>query len=391
MTAGRSITDERLVRLRARLHDEKLAALVIVHVPNVRYLTGFEGSSAAVVVTDAGLWFITDGRYHTEADSLAAAWTGARPMHVVRVTRTYDDALADVLRERAVTRIGVEASHLSVARFRWLQSALAGETSGAGTGRPELVPVENLVEDLRQVKDDHEVALLRKASAILTEVAPAIFRLVRPGRTEREVAAAIVERLLAAGFERPAFEPIVAGGTRSALPHARTSSRALGPGDVVLLDFGGVYDGYFVDFSRTVRLGAVDPEAWQLHAAVRGAQGAALDAIRPGQLASEIDGAARNWLADAGYGDSFVHATGHGLGLELHERPRLGRRMEAGPYGPAPPDAVLVPGMVVTVEPGAYVPGRAGVRIEDDVLVTESGCEILTGGVSREFLDVLEA
>jgi Xaa-Pro aminopeptidase len=197
-------------------------------------------------------------------------------------------------------------------------------------------------------------------------------RFVAAGRSEREIAADIDTALRRAGFERPAFETIVASGPNSALPHARPTGRALEPGEGVVLDFGGVYDGYCVDITRTLQTGPTSAGFRRIFAAVAEAHAAALAAVRPGVLTSEIDAAARAVLGRHGLGEAFGHGTGHGLGLEVHEEPRITNAAAANP------DVVVEPGMVFTIEPGAYVPGVGGVRIEDDVLVLEAGAEVLT-------------
>jgi Xaa-Pro aminopeptidase len=223
------------------------------------------------------------------------------------------------------------------------------------------------------VKDRTEIAAFREAASRLSAVARRVLSdIVRIGRSERDVAADIDYAMRQGGFERPAFDTIVASGPNSALPHARPGPRILAAGDGVVLDFGGVYDGYCVDLTRTVQLAPGDSAFEALFEAVRAAQAAAIAAVRPGVKASAVDGAARDVLAGRGLGDAFVHGTGHGLGLEIHEAPRIGKA------GGSEPDEALVAGMVFTVEPGAYVPGLGGVRIEDDVLVTEDGCEVLT-------------
>ena len=236
-----------------------------------------------------------------------------------------------------------------------------------------------MVEQPRLVKDAIEIANLRDAAARLTVVAEEAFRAVRPGVTEREVAAAIETAIRSAGYERPAFDTIVASGPNAALPHYRAGLRILKPGDLVVLDFGGVLDGYCSDLTRTVSVGAPTPDALRLHAAVRDAQRAAIEAVKPGVPATSVDAAARGLLESRGLGDAFGHGTGHGLGLDIHEEPRV------GPPRPHSASVQLEAGMVFTIEPGAYLPGMGGVRIEDDVLVTEDGYEVLTS-VPRELL-----
>jgi Xaa-Pro aminopeptidase len=264
---------------------------------------------------------------------------------------------------------------MSVARFNRLSKGLAAEAPtplASPDPCPSLVTTERMVERARAVKDDIEIVTLREAARRLAGVAEAVPPLVREGRTEREVAADIDALLRKAGFERPAFETIVASGPNGALPHARPTARPLRGGEGVVLDFGGVYDGYSVDLTRTVELGSAAAEWRRLVGAVAEAQAAAILAVRPGVPASQVDGAAREVLARHGLGEAFGHATGHGIGLEVHEEPRIAKRIEGQT------DAVLEAGMVFTIEPGAYVEGVGGARLEDDVLVTATGCEVLT-------------
>jgi Xaa-Pro aminopeptidase len=231
------------------------------------------------------------------------------------------------------------------------------------------------VERCRMVKDSAEIAIFREAAARLSSVAREVPGFIRVGRSEREIADDIGQALRRAGFDRPAFDTIVASGPNSALPHARPGRRTLQGGDGVVLDFGGVYDGYCVDLTRTVQLAPLTDGFGRLFEAVRAAHAAAIRVVAPGVQASAVDRAARQVLEAAGLGEAFVHGTGHGLGLDVHEEPRLTK--SGSGLAPAA-DEVLRPGMVVTIEPGAYVPGLGGVRIEDDVLVVEGGCEVLT-------------
>jgi Xaa-Pro aminopeptidase len=303
------------------------------------------------------------------------------------------------------TRIGFEAARLPVARYVSLASALGipdrllGDLGAPGSSGRALVPTERLVERLRLRKDDGEIETLRTAGRLLAALIERVLHEIRGGRTEREVAAAVDWTLVQGGFERPAFETIVASGPNGALPHAKPGTRRLSPGDLIVLDFGGVYDGYCVDVTRTVSLGPPDEEARRVHHAVVEAQAAAIAAVRPGVSPAAIDGAARAALGRHGLAEAFGHGTGHGLGLELHEEPRIApaRHPVAGVLGPggdsragaeapglldggrpAPGEEPIDVGMVFTIEPGAYRPGWGGVRIEDDVLVTPGGCEVLT-------------
>jgi Xaa-Pro aminopeptidase len=240
------------------------------------------------------------------------------------------------------------------------------------------VPADGLVEDLRLIKDAYEIGVLRRGGALISEVIEDLPKFVRAGRSERAVAADIERAMEACGFRQPAFETIVASGPNSALPHARPTDRSIGPGDLVVLDFGGVLDGYCVDVTRMSAVGPLSDRAQALYEAVRAATDAALAAVKPGIPTSDVDRAARDILAARGLAEAFVHSTGHGLGLDVHEAPRVGR--------PDPEAHELVqPGMVFTIEPGAYVEGLGGVRLEDDVLVTAEGSERLTTA-SRDLL-----
>jgi Xaa-Pro aminopeptidase len=368
----------RRARLRADLENARIDALVVTHPPNIRYLTSFNGSAGVVLVQPARAQLIVDFRYGTAARA-AVQVAGGSPgaLEVVVAPTSVDDTLVERLRTSGAPRIGVESHWMSVARFNRLSAALATgapflvESPGPC---PSLVTTERLIERARSVKDGWEVATLREAGRRLARAAERVPGLVREGRTEREVASDIDALIGEMGFERPAFETIVASGPNGALPHARPGGRRLAAGEGVVLDFGGVYDGYSVDLTRTVELGTPPPEWRRLAAAVAEAQQAAIAAVRPGVPASHVDAAARDVLVRYGLGEAFGHATGHGIGLEVHEEPRIARRLEGQV------DALLEPGMIFTIEPGAYVEGLGGVRLEDDVLVTSTGVDVLTRG-----------
>jgi Xaa-Pro aminopeptidase len=361
------VNADRLARVEAAMAAAGLDAFIVSHPPNIRYLTGLDASTAVVVVSRGSATLVVDFRYAAAARALAG------PTLAVEVANgSLDDAAAAVLRAAPASRVGVEGESFSVARFNRLASLLARPQLplGDGSSGPALMSTERLMGRIRAVKDAGEIAVLREAGHRLSEVARQLRHWARPGRTEREVAALIDDAMRGAGFERPAFETIVASGPNGALPHARPTARRLAAGDGVVLDFGGVYDGYCVDLTRTVSLGPMSDGFRRLFDAVRDAQTAALAAVMPGAAAADIDGAARWVLETRGLGEAFGHGTGHGLGLEVHEEPRISRHTA--------PDERVQPGMVFTVEPGAYVQGLGGVRIEDDVLVVAGGCELLT-------------
>jgi Xaa-Pro aminopeptidase len=365
----------RLAHSRTELGTLSLDALVVTHLANIRYLTGFNGSAGAVVLSRDRCALVVDFRYVTAARAILDSDPERRgAIELVVPPASYDETLLAILRSFGAHRIGIEAAWMSVSRFNWLSAGLAAAalTPLVASECPVLVPTERLIERARMIKDDQEIATLREAARRLAAAAVEAQTYVRAGRTEVEIAAEIESLLRCVGFEKPAFETMVASGPNSARPHARPGRRLVEPGDGVVLDFGGVYDGYCVDLSRTVQVGDGRPEFRRMFDAVAEAQLAAIAAVRPGVPASAVDAAARGVLARHGLAEAFGHGTGHGLGLEVHEDPRVGRPVT----GLA--DTPLEPGMVFTIEPGAYVDGVGGVRIEDDVLVTASGCEVLT-------------
>jgi Xaa-Pro aminopeptidase len=356
----------RIAAVRGALGSAAIDGLLVTHPPNLRDLTGFDGSLGALLVSGSRCTLIVDGRYVTAARARAEVVPELRDVGVELAERSLEETIARVVLDARVEVLGIEAAATTLSRFNKLADAFAG--AGA---QPSLQPVERIVEVARLIKDAVELAALRRGAAMLSDVAREVPSFVKAGRTERQVAGRIDSALREAGFERLAFETIVASGPNSALPHARPSLRTLTPGDGVVLDFGGVYDGYCVDLTRTVQLSPQTDAFGRLFDAVAAAHAAAIKAVRPGIAASAVDAAARESLAAAGLADAFMHGTGHGLGLEVHEEPRISR---AGGHA----EETLRPGMVFTVEPGAYVAGLGGVRIEDDVVVVEEGCEILT-------------
>jgi Xaa-Pro aminopeptidase len=364
--------------VRDALHALGLDALVVTAPANITYLTNFTGSSAIVVVEADRIAFLTDFRYRTTIEETHGTAHECPALELVVVEGAYDAALARALASGALRRVGFDAASLTVARHNWLRAALTAQASAV-----ELVATERVVERLRVVKDDYEIETLREAARRLSRVAASVADAVRRGTTEREVALEIDVRLRQAGFSRSAFDTIVASGPNSALPHARPTERTITEGDLVVLDFGGVYDSYCVDLTRTVSVGKADARVKEVYGAVREAQVCAVAAVGPGASRFAIDAAARDALSARGLGEAFGHGTGHGLGIEVHEDPRVTRRRPDVDAG----DEAVAPGMVFTIEPGAYFPGWGGVRIEDDVLVTNSGVEVLTEG-STDLLEI---
>ena len=353
----------RVRRLRAELSDRKLDFLLVTHLPNVRYLTGFTGSSAALLIGRDGVGdgasLFTDGRYITQAKEEVA---NAR---IVIGAKSPMVAAADWLagmRKRSGSRslsLGIEAESLSAGARDRLASLLRGKA------RVRSAP--SLVERARMMKDASEIRLIRKA----IDLGASLFRVacttIRPGVSEVEVAAAMEYEARSKGAEGMSFSTIIAAAARSAVVHGRASAARIPRRGFVVCDFGVILAGYCSDRTRTVHVGRPSREARAFYAAVLEAQLAAISAVRAGVTAAEVDEAARSVLRKAKLARYFTHSTGHGLGLEIHEAPRLAagqsQRLEAG--------------MVITIEPGAYIPGKWGVRIEDVVVVTESGCEVL--------------
>ncbi len=362
----------RLARASAAVQGAGADALYISHLTNLRYLCGLEATAGAGLLT-------ADGRLHVLVDPRYEAAAGARADEVGRdlVIPVHTSAirpaawLADRCVGEGMRALVLESRVLSLHDGRLLEHELAAvEWRGTLVDAPL-----DLIEGLRRVKDAAELAILREAGRRLSDAARGILRdgVARAGRSELEVAADIDARVRAAGFSRAAFDTIVASGPRSALPHARPTDRRLSTDEVVVLDFGGVYGGYCVDLTRTVCLGTPSPEVDRQYQAVLAAQVAGCSAVGPGAEPGDVDKAARDVLDAAGLGETFGHGTGHGLGLEVHEAPRLAR--------PRPDDAAqpsLEAGVVCTIEPGAYVTGRAGIRIEDDVVVTGDGHQRIT-------------
>jgi Xaa-Pro aminopeptidase len=345
----------RLERLRERFPALGVDALVVTDLTNVRYLTGFTGSAAMMLVRTQDAVFVTDGRYRTQSEQqLASAGVEAD----IQITPEAADArIAEAA--RGVGRLGLEADDVSwSAQRRWSSELFAGE----------LVPTTGAVEVLRLLKDPGEAERIRSACAIadaaLAECRPMLGE--RP--TERDFALELDATMLRMGAEDLSFDTIVASGSNGARPHHSPSERVIGPGDLVVIDFGALVDGYHSDMTRTVAVGEPDEEATRMLEVVLRAQTAGVEAVRAGTEAAAVDAVCREIIADAGLGDAFVHGTGHGVGLDIHEEPRVSSRSTA----------TLSAGHVVTVEPGVYLPGVGGVRIEDTVLVTGEGCDRLT-------------
>jgi len=355
---------QRLAALRDALTAAHIDGLVLTSLPNVRYLTGFSGSSALVLVTARDVHFITDFRYDTQVRDEVGD---------IATVRIEPASLWAGLWEAAggltgLEVIGFESAHLLHRDFQRLLTE-----GGRWQWRPQL----NMVELLRQSKDAGEVALIRQAGDIAVRALGKTLAQVKPGLSELNVAGILEKALRDEGSEEFPFSVIVASGPRAALPHARPSERVLKPGDLLLLDFGAQYRGYCSDVTRTVVIGKASDEQRDIYEIVRTANAVATSSVRAGMRGQDADGLARRYIEDRGFGDAFGHSLGHGLGLEVHEAPRLAKTVES----------LLGQGAVVTIEPGIYRPGWGGIRIEDDVHLSAAGPEILTD-FTRELLEV---
>ena len=356
----------RHARLREDLAAASLDALLVTSLPNVAYLTGLFASAAAAVVSRDRVTLIVDGRY--------AASASARRQHLTTLnvitlptSGSYDEAIAAAVGTFDNGRVGFEDAHMTVRQHRDLVARVA-----ATDARTEIIATTGMVERCRAVKDTWELETLREAGRRLSDAAKCIIPKALAGQLERQLAADIDGELRRVGFDKPAFDTIVAAGPNSAMPHYRTGGRRLERGDLVILDFGGMLNGYAVDMTRTVVVGGPGARERRLLDHLVEAQAAAFAEVAVGRPATDIDRAARHVLEREGLGDAFSHGTGHGLGLEVHERPRLAK------YRPELPAEPLAAGMVFTLEPGAYLDGWGGARIEDDVAVTSGGAEWLT-------------
>jgi Xaa-Pro aminopeptidase len=348
-------------RLQLELRRLKLDAILITHLPNVRYLTGFTGSAAALLMGSRPV-LVTDGRYAEQAREQVA-----HPRVVINKGGSLKGAAREIA-ARKLSRLGIEAEHVTVAT----RSLLARELRGC-----KLIATSGVVEGLRMLKDAEEVDAIREAVLLGGRLLPLVLRALRPGRSEADVAARLEYAARRAGAERMSFETIVASGPRSALPHGIASEALLPKLGFVVLDYGVILHGYCSDMTRTVHLGKPSQQERGWYSAVLEAQLAAISVVSPGAKLSEVDKAARSVLKSSKLEKFFTHSTGHGVGLEVHEPPRVA----------ATQDGVLKPGMVITIEPGIYVPGKGGIRIEDMVLVTSRGYELLTSA-RKDFVEL---
>ena len=342
---------KRLSELRNALEEKSLGGLIITKMENVRYLNGFTGSNAAAVATPDDCVLITDGRYREQARKEAQQW------ETVVYTEDLTKSISSLL--EGIESIGFEAT----ASFEFVE-----RLRQVFPGRSTLQSTRGIVEEMRARKDEQEISLIRQALECAGKASAEVLPLIQPGRTEREIAAELDCKMILFGADGPAFDTVVASGPNSSMPHAGITDRALAEGDLVVIDFGARKDGYCTDTSRTIVLGEPNSKQKHLLDSVKEAGDAALAVLKPGIQASEVDQVARKVIADKGLADNFSHGLGHGVGLEVHEKPTLSTVSKD----------VLQPGMVLTIEPGIYIEGWGGVRLEELVLMKADGIEVLS-------------
>jgi Xaa-Pro aminopeptidase len=347
------VPNNRVNRLKEKLGSHGLEALLIGSSVNRRYLSGFTGTAGYVLITPQDSYLLTDFRYMSQAPEQALGF------NVVEHAPTFTDTVKELLAAQRITRLGFEQLHVVYADYAAWGTAL----------QPiELAPVPGLIEELRVIKEPSELAVMQDAADLADATFKHILDYLKTGAVESDIALEMEIFMRARGATSSSFDTIVASGERSALPHGVASGRAIGTNEFVKLDFGALYHGYCSDLTRTVVVGKPTDKHREIYAIVLEAQMHALSQIRPGMTGREADALTRDIISRYGYGEFFGHGTGHGLGMEIHEAPRLSLRS----------DTILTPGMTVTVEPGIYLPGFGGVRIEDDIVITESGIKILT-------------
>lgn len=335
------------------MQARELEALLVTNSFNRQYMTGFTGSAGYVLITQNRALLLTDFRYMTQAPQQAVHY------EVVEHTAKPMDTVRELLAGLGIAKLGFEQRDVTYGSYLSIKDQLSGV---------ELVPTDGLIDQLRIVKDEHEIAVIQEAADLADRTFTHIQSFIKSGVSEVELAAELEMFMRRGGATAPSFETIVASGERSALPHGKASERILQNNEFVKFDFGAYYKGYCSDITRTVVLGKPTDKHKEIYGIVREAQAFALEHIKPGMKGTEAHELARGIIAKYGYADYFGHGLGHGLGLEIHEEPRLSKTG----------DTVLEPGMVVTVEPGIYLPGFGGVRIEDDIVITETGIRILT-------------
>jgi Xaa-Pro aminopeptidase len=342
----------KLGKLRATLEENGVDALLITNGHSIRYMTGFTGTAGVAIISKNDAMFITDFRYTEQAASQI------KDYRIVQHKKTIIEEIATQVTDMGINSLGFEKNDVTYSDFELYKQAI----------QADLVPLSGLVEKIRLIKTDEEISIIKAACRIADEAYEYILTYIKPGMTELDVSNELEFFMRKKGATSSSFDIIVASGTRSALPHGVATDKVIENGDFVTLDFGALYNGYISDTTRTLAVGEPSDKLKEIYQVVLDSQLLALEKVKPGMTGKEADAIARDYIASKGYGEAFGHSLGHGIGLEVHEGPGLSFRS----------DIVLEPGMVITIEPGIYLPNIGGVRIEDDALVTENGLEKLT-------------
>lgn len=341
----------RISKVREILNQKHLDAIIILSDYNRRYLSGFTGTSGALVISKDEQYLITDFRYIEQASSQA------KDFAIINRTNSIIEEVKNLLHDKQYDDIGFEGHDVSYDTYVELNKS-----------RLTLISISNAVDKIREVKDEEEIALIKKAATIVDDTYDYILTIAKAGMTEKELKAKLEAKMLELGAEGPSFNTIVASGYRGALPHGVASDKVIEQGDMVTIDFGAYYNGYCSDITRTFAIGEPDPKLKELYNIVLKSQLKAIEEIKPGMTGKEADALARDYLESQGYGKEFGHSLGHGIGLDIHEGPMLAKTV----------NNKLQVNNCVTIEPGVYIDGLGGIRIEDDILITENGCEVFT-------------
>lgn len=342
----------RVANLRKEMIEEDISSFLITSSYNLRYLTGFTGTTGVALITLEEAFFITDFRYTEQAETQCEGYK------IVQNHGPIFDVVADLVEEKELINLAFEEATVSFKEYVQLEMIL----------EVDLIPVSGMIEELREIKDDSEIEIIQKACEIADQAFSHILTYIKPGMTEIQVANELDFHMRSLGASGVSFETIVASGLRSAMPHGVASEKVIEQGDFITIDFGCYYQGYVSDMTRTISLGEPSEKLKEIYQIVKEAQQKVLDIAKPGMAGAELDAVARDFITSKGYGEAFGHSTGHGIGLEIHEGPNVSKMAEK----------VFVSGNVITNEPGIYLPGIGGVRIEDDMLVTDNGIKRLT-------------
>ena len=359
MEEGFILIKERLKNFRDKMKKEnkEIEGFLVTNLKNLNYLSGFDGEGAALIGVSGKNYLLTDSRYTEQAQKESPDFKIITDEPKKKNARIL--ALKKILEKNKIKKIAFESNNLSYADFKKYSESFEST---------EFLPTENIIEKIRMIKDKEEIIKIKKAAQITTESLKDVFEIIKPGIRELDIASELAYTMRKKGAQKEAFETIVVSGERSSLPHGKPSEKKITEGELIIIDVGANYQNYNSDITRTIIMGNENEKQKEIFSIGLEAQKAALEFLKPGVKCKEVDSVARGIIEKKGYGEYFGHGLGHGVGLDIHELPRVSFS----------DDTVLLPGMVVTIEPGIYLPGVGGVRIEDSVLITESGYEILT-------------